>query len=334
MTEKATDYEKLKKLRSERNLSQREMSDQTGIALGTIKAVETGRVQLSQENSSMLAAFFGVDLNDLYRIPIRETCIIALMIQKGGAGKTSISVNLAYALSEKGKKVLFIDTDAQMNSSSTLGFRGASHPDKNFFDAYVNNLNLMDFVQPTEYKNLDIIPSSHKMSVVEASTAHLKFREKHMDLFFENVRQVGVYDYVIIDTNPSLGSFNTSIMSAVDEIIIPADPERYTIDMVELFFAELNKVKPYVAEGRANITGIVFNRHEKNVNISKAIYENVKNRYPDLLLNTILHRGVIARESLLKDMPVAVFQPRGRMATEYRSLAKEVISIVKKRKIK
>ncbi len=332
MAEKTTDYEIIKSLRNDRDLSQRDLSDQTGITLGTIKAVETGRVQLNQEHAAILAEFFDVDSNSFYRIPKRKTCILALMIQKGGAGKTSISVNLAYALAEKGNQVLFIDTDAQMNSSATLGFRGTSHPDKNFFDAYVNNHNLIDYIQKTEYKNLDIIPSSHKMSVVEASTAHLKYREKHMDLFFENVRKEGVYDFVIIDTNPSLGSFNTSIMGAVDEIIVPTDPERYTIDMVELFFAELNKISPYVSNGRANIAGIVFNRHEKNVNVSKAIYESIKKRYPNLLFKTILHRGVIARESLLKDMPVAVFQPTGRMANEYRSLAKEVINIVKNRK--
>lgn len=332
MAKKVTDHEKLKELRGAAGLTQMELAEKVGVPLGTIKSVETGRIQLNQDYAVALGKYFDVEPDAFYREPVRETVVIAFMYQKGGAGKTTVSINLAYSLAEKGMTTLFIDTDAQMNASSTLGFRNNSFPEKNFYDAYVKDDNLMNYARPTGYKNLDIVPSSLKMSVVEASTPGMRYREQHMGRFLDKVRETGAYDFVIIDTNPVFSAFNAAIIAGVDEIIIPADPEQYSLDMLPIFLEEYEKVRTF--GGRSSIAGLIFNRHEKNVNVSKGILKQFRKHYPGLVFNSIIHRGVAGREAATRDLPVGVYQPRSRMADEYRAFAKEVIERVGKKKTK
>ncbi len=332
MDDKVTNYRKLKEVRSDQGLTQKNLSLKSGVSLGTIKMLETGRVGLSAENAQKISLALGCSPNDFYQEKVRITRVITVAIQKGGAGKTAISTNLAYSLTELKKRVLFIDTDPQMNASSLLGFGKDSHPTKNFYDAYINNDELMNHVEHTTYNNLDIIPGSHKLADIDISAAHIPMRERHMDKMIHNLRKESYYDFVVIDTNPALGLFNTSIIYGSDEVLIPINPDQQALDMLELFMLRLKMVQEY--NDRVHLLGIVYSMREKGRSISKSFMDTLKATYKDNVLSTEIDRLVTVPEAVKKRLPAGAYRPRSKSAKQYRELAQEVILIVSQRETK
>ena len=332
MNDKVTNYSMIKELRSKHSLTQRTLSEKTGVSLGTIKMVETGRISLTSENAQKLSHVFKCSPDIFYQSKVRNTRVITVAIQKGGAGKTAISTNLAYALSELKQRVLFIDTDPQMNASSLLGFGKDSHPSKNFYDAYINNDALIDHIESSVYNDLDIIPGSHKLADIDLSASHIPMRERHMDKMIHNLRLTHYYDFVVIDTNPALGLFNTSIIYSSDEVLIPVNPDQQTLDMLELFLLRLKMVQEY--NDRVHLLGIVYSMREKNKSISKSFMDTLKTTYKEKVLSTEIDRLVTVPEAVKKRLPVGVYRPHSKSAKQYRELAQEVIKIVKKREAK
>lgn len=331
MKDKATDYEKLKSLRKEKGLTQADLSKSSNVPLGTIKSIETGRYPLSQEYAGKIADVLMVTADDLYLNVARNTCVIPLVLQKGGVGKTAISVNLAYALSLK-YRVLLIDTDPQRSSSNILGFSGSSHPPKNFYDAYIVDEDLAAHIENTPYPNLDIIPGSFSMDNIDVSIAAIPMREHRMKEQVDKLKEAALYDYIIIDTNPNFGVFNTSILYASDEVLIPVEPDTQSLDMLEKLLLRLEMVQKY--NPSVNLLGIVYNLRESNRNLSKSTIKTLRKMYGDAVLETEIDRLAAVPDAIEQRIPVGVYKPNSRSAVQYRELAKEVHKLAKSRKAK
>ena len=157
----------------------------------------------------------------------KKTKIIAFTNNKGGSGKTTSCANIGYSLSQMGKKVLMIDGDMQMNL--TLSFFKEEEVlqfamgDKNLYQAIKKQEDLADYIVPTPYENIDVIPSSTLMSNMEYELFTKWQREMILRNCIKNVRNSNTYDYILIDAPPTLGGWVMNILCASDYAIIPVE---------------------------------------------------------------------------------------------------------------
>lgn len=323
-----TDYELIKELRGQKGLSQSEFSKEVGIRLGTIKSLETGRIELNEENAEILSVFFDVKISDFYTAPKVETKVITVAINKGGAGKSTVSSNLGYVLAEMGKKILLIDSDSQMNLSRSYGFL-ESNPDKNFFKAFEGEDDIRNHISKTEYENIDMVLSSIQLASIEKIMNSMSYRERRMETIIKNLIDEGIYDYIIIDTNPSLGMLNTSILHASDEVLIPLEPSQFGIEGLDMFIEHYEQIKRY--QPNLNILGILLNKVETNTIIGQDVYEVLNAVYPELLMETKISKDTTIQRAQWNHTPLLAYVPNSNSRRDFIKLGKEVIKIVKNR---
>lgn len=323
-----TDYELIKELRGQKGLSQSEFSKEVGIKLGTIKSLETGRIELNEENAEILSVFFDVKISDFYIAPKVETKVITVAINKGGAGKSTVSSNLGYVLAEMGKKILLIDSDSQMNLSRSYGFL-ESNPDRNFFKAFEGEDDIRNHISKTEYKNIDMVLSSIQLASIEKIMNSMSYRERRMETIIKNLIDEGIYDYIIIDTNPSLGMLNTSILHASDEVLIPLEPSQFGIEGLDMFIEHYEQIKKY--QPKLNILGILLNKVETNTIIGQDAYEVLNAVYPELLLKTKISKDTTIQKAQWNHTPLLAYVPNSNSRSDFIKLGKEVLKIVKNR---
>jgi chromosome partitioning protein len=156
-----------------------------------------------------------------------KTKVIAFANNKGGSGKTTTCSNIGCALASMGKKVLLIDGDMQLNLTISYFDEDAAlsyaKNGKNIYAAIKNERDLMDFIVRTEYKGLDLIPSSPLMSEIEFELFTKEKRDLVLKRGLKKVCASGLYDYILIDAPPTLGCWVTNILCASDFVVIPVE---------------------------------------------------------------------------------------------------------------
>lgn len=258
---------------------------------------------------------------------MRDTIVISVSVHKGGAGKSSVSSNLAYALSQMGYKILGIDTDGQKNFSRTFGKTGAS--DKNFYIAFMEKEDIRNHILPTDYKDIDIVVGDVALANIEKKMHSMDYRELRMGEILEGVIDEGIYDFIIIDTSPSLGMLNTSILNATDEVLIPVEPTAFGLEGLGVFMEHYNGIKQY--NKYLNILGIVLNKVDLRENLSTDVHEVINTAFNKDVLKTQISVDTNIKNAQWRNEPLAVQYKNSRAAKNFESLAKEVVEIVKKR---
>ena len=213
-----TNPKKLKELRA--NFSQKELSELLKIKISRLKALESGRAELKDSDIISYVKQFNVKEEDLFEFEKRKTQLIAISSIKGGVGKTSISANLGYSLTEKGKKVLLVDTDSQMNLVQHYGIinnieledgqiiEEFVNPNKNFYKAFSNDLSALEMITSTGRDNLDIIISDPQLSFMDTELSIKSFGKEMLSSMIKELKDSGLYDFVIFDTSINLANFN------------------------------------------------------------------------------------------------------------------------------
>lgn len=249
--------------------------------------------------------------------------------QKGGVTKSTSSANLAAALSMKGKRVLFIDTDPQGNGSSILGFQ--PYENNNFLSTYdiitTNNTikSEKDFILSTTFTNLFFVPSSPDLYNADAElagkyTAVYSLR-KALHLF--DLRDK--FDYVIFDTPPNLGIMTYSALTASDKIVIPVIPDKYAIEGMAQLQRAIVDVKENLNPD-LELFGVLLSRIRKNENMSKRIIKRANEYFGrKTLFNTVIRKNVTAEEANAVNRPVVFYDERSNSAKDYMKLADEVL---------
>ena len=256
-----------------------------------------------------------------------KTTVIAFTNNKGGSGKTSTCGNVGCAMALLGKKVLLIDGDMQVNL--TLSFfdeekaLGFSESGKNIYTAIKNEADLEDYIIPTEYKGLDIIPSSPLMSSIEFDLFSKWQREIILRKCLERVRAKGYYDYILIDAPPTLGGWVMNIMCASDYIIIPVEASPWGLFGLANMFDFYEKVR--TISPKLEVLGIAVTKADERKNYFKQTMQNLGSSDAARLFNTYIKVDSTIEWAQDNSKPVVAYKRYSRSAVEYVKLTKEII---------
>lgn len=255
------------------------------------------------------------------------TKVISVSIHKGGAGKSSISCNLGLALSQLNYKVLLIDTDSQMNLSHSYGFY---KNERNFFKSFVEKQDIRNHIINTPYENLDIVIGDIGLIHIENILSTIICSEKRMREVLDPVIKSGYYDFILIDTSPSLAALNVSILFASDYILIPVEPSAFGIEGLDVFLDHFNEVKKYHQE--LEIMGVVLNRVDARTTISKVSVDVIKNVFGEhLLTKSFIRVDSDITKAQWEHVPVYSYNKNSRSIEDFNNLAKEIEMKIKEK---
>ena len=229
-----------------------------------------------------------------------------------------------------GKKVLLVDGDMQLNLS--LSFFSEDEVlkmaagEKNLYYAIGKQQDLTDFIVPTAYPNLDLIPSSTLMSSIEYELFTKWQREFILRKCLQKIKDSGVYDYILIDAPPTLGGWVMNILCASDRVIIPVEASPWGMFGLANMFDFLNDVKQITPE--LSVMGVVLTKVDTRKNYFKQTMETFK-EMPDIhLFDTFIRVDSSIEWSQDSSAPVVEFKKSSRSAGEYMELAREVMDYV------
>ncbi len=246
---------------------------------------------------------------------------IAVFNQKGGVGKTTTVVNLAYCLAAMGNKVLMVDIDPQGNTTSGIGI-DKSQTEKTIYDVLINGEDPTNAVYETEYENLSILPASVELAAAEIELSEQDRRELKLKDSLEKLKEF--YDFIFVDCPPSLGLLSVNALSAVDSVIIPVQCEYYALEGVSQL---MNTVK-LVRKGlnpNLEIEGVVLSMFDGRTNLSIQVVDEVKKYFKGKVYTTMIPRNVRLAEAPSHGMPISVYDPKSRGAEAYQELAEEFV---------
>ncbi len=251
--------------------------------------------------------------------------ILAITNQKGGVGKTTTAINLAAALAGKGLKTLLIDLDPQANS--TMTFVDARELERSVYEALVEpDTHLADIVVTAEnVENLTVAPSSIGLAKLEANLmGELDSYYRLMDELKLTRRK---YQYVIIDTPPTLGIITVNALVAASHVLIPIQSSYFALEGTDDLLETIGKVKQR-ANPRLQILGALLTLYDKRTLLSRDIHRQVREVFGDKVFETVISKSVRLEESPAYREPIFSYAPRSSGAYQYYKLSEEVLSRV------
>ncbi len=256
-----------------------------------------------------------------------RTQIIAFANNKGGSGKTTSCSNIGCALAMMGKKVLVIDGDMQLNL--TLSFFDEekaleyASTGRNIYTAIKEEKDLSDFVVSTDYEGLDIIPSTSLMSAIEFDLFPKWQREFILKKCLEPIRVRGYYDYILIDSPPTLGGWVMNIMCASDFVVIPVEASPWGLFGLANMFEFIGKVKEI--SPKLEVMGIMVTKADERKTYFKETLKTLKESEDIRVFESYVKVDSAIEWSQDNSKPVVAFKKYSRSALEYKKLAKEII---------
>ncbi|AKV56172.1 ParA family protein [Bifidobacterium actinocoloniiforme] len=254
-----------------------------------------------------------------------QTRLIAVANQKGGVGKTTTAVNLAAALAENGAQVLVIDMDPQGNASTALGAQ-RTHDMATTYDVIEGRIGIGQAKRPsTVFPTLDLVPASIDLSGTELEVANLPERNLLLNRALSQFlaeSQVH-YDYVIVDCPPSLGLLVLNAMCAVTEVLIPVQAEYYALEGLQQLLHTIELVQENYNRSLI-VSTMLITMYDRRTLLSREVYDEVKEHYPQIVLKTTIPRSVKISEAPSFGESIISYDPRGAGAISYSEAALEI----------
>jgi chromosome partitioning protein len=242
--------------------------------------------------------------------------VIAIANQKGGVGKTTTAINLAVALADTGRRVLLIDLDPQGNATS-----GISTPED--VSAARSEGKTMAEILRQVRPTLSLAPAGDDLVGAEIELVTMEGRERRLRALLELTEQE--YNYVLIDTPPSLGILTLNALVAADSVLVPMQCEYYALEGLSALLGTINKVKAALRPG-LELEGLVLTMFDSRNRLSHEISDEVRKHFPEKVFRSVIPRSVRMSESPSHGLSVLEYEPKSTGAEGYRALAAEIIA--------
>jgi chromosome partitioning protein len=244
--------------------------------------------------------------------------VISIVNQKGGVGKTTTAVNLAACLGVMEKKVLLIDMDPQGNATSMSSVKG-----ENFNTIYDMRADpSVNAVYPTGLPFLKIIPCNSELTGAEVELLQMDEREFVLRQTIDRFRNK--FDFIIIDSPPSLNILTVNNMVASDGVIIPIQCEYFALEGLSRIIETIRNIKNLNSD--LEIYGIVLTMYDKRVKLTYEVENDVREHFTDKVFNTVIPRNVKLSESPSFGMPIVLYDISSIGAKKYLELAEEFLA--------
>ena len=249
--------------------------------------------------------------------------IIAVASQKGGVGKTTTSINLSAFLADLGHRVLVVDLDPQGNATTGLGFDRQSL-ERDVYDVLLNDVPLLDAVEPTSVKGLFCAPSGTRLKDAELELAPAMAREMRLRTALAEV--VDDFDYVLIDCPPSFSLLTKNGLVAANEVLIPVQCEYYALEGLAQLLEHVDEVRRYM-NPTLDVSTIVLVMYDGRTQLAKDVVSEVTQYFGDKVCRNKIPRTVKLAEAPSFGQPMSVHAPGSRGAVAYKELAREVSGV-------
>ena len=251
------------------------------------------------------------------------TKVIAVTNQKGGVGKTTTAINLAAALALEGRNVLLVDCDAQGNATSGVGLKGERASGGTIYEALMGGAEGAEsYILQTTVRNLSIIPATRDLSGAEIELIAVPDRERRLRNFLEPLKEK--FDFIIIDSPPSLGLLTLNALVAADKVLIPLHCEYFALEGLADLVATMRRVRASL-NPTLDIEGVLLTMNDERTNLGQQVSKDVREFFKDKVYRTVIPRNVRLAEAPSHGLPAVTYDARSRGAEAYFAFAKEVL---------
>lgn len=248
--------------------------------------------------------------------------IVSIANQKGGVGKTTTAINLSSALARAGKKILLVDLDPQANSTAGMGFEPEESA-HSMSDVLLGEANIADIIKETRIPGLFLAPSDWRLGNTEQKLIPMTWRETYLH---KSLNTLTPYDYIFIDSHPSLGLLTVNAVFASDFILIPCDMGRYSL---EGFGNLMNKIAEVKGNGfdRKKQMRIFLTKFQSSAKVSNNWVFNQLKPYSDMMLKTRIRQNEALNQAAMLRKPIWLTKSKSPGAEDYGSLMKELTEL-------
>ncbi|MDD5409607.1 MAG: AAA family ATPase [Candidatus Omnitrophica bacterium] len=249
--------------------------------------------------------------------------VIAVCNQKGGVGKTTTSINLAAYLAMAGKRVMLIDLDPQANATSGIGINKHDIK-KSTYHILLEELKFSDIIQKTIVDNLILAPSNLDLTGAEVELVGALGREYRLKRALQSEKDS--YDFLIIDSPPSLGLLTINGLCAADSVIIPVQCEYYALEGLTQLHNTVRLVKENLNPSLF-IEGVLLTMADFRTNLTREVIQEARSHFQDKVYNTVIPRNVRLTEAPSFGKPIVLYDRNSLGAQKYEELTKEILGL-------
>lgn len=250
--------------------------------------------------------------------------IVAVANQKGGVGKTTTAINVGASLALGDRTVLLIDADPQANLTSGVGLKGQTAAAGTIYEGLMTEEpgDPARFVLATQINGLSLVPADRNLTGAELELVSVPHRERRLDMLLTPLRDR--FDYILIDTPPSLGLLTLNALVAADTVLIPLHCEYFALEGLAELVSTLQRIRAAL-NPRLDIEGVLLTMYDERTNLGQQVARDIREFFKDKVFRTVIPRNVRLGEAPSHGLPVILYDVKSRGAEAYLQLAREIL---------